>query len=115
MAQVQELQGVRFAALGLAAMFNPGGAVRSCSLRPAEAAARDAPWGHEEAEQAGLSAAVAAQLDVRGAGRLLLYASRRPQQCVLQGQSVSFAWDAGALTLELSAGHAIARKLLVLW
>ena len=51
MAQVQELHGVRFAPLGLLAMFNPGGAIRSCTLQPAEAAVRDAPWGHEEAQQ----------------------------------------------------------------
>ena len=73
---------------------------------------RDAPWAHKQAQQlqqcvhslhhnpaetvacfslsqhypgalqAGLCASVAAQLDVRGAGDLLLYASQQPQQCM---------------------------------
>ena len=107
---------MRFAPLGLAAMFNPGGAVLSSRLQPAADAAPSGAGRDEEAQQdSSPKASVAAQLDVRGVGRLLCYCSRRPLECRVEGLPVKFAWEQGALTLQLSRGESTRREVLVLW
>uniref|UniRef100_J3LTZ8 galactinol--sucrose galactosyltransferase n=1 Tax=Oryza brachyantha TaxID=4533 RepID=J3LTZ8_ORYBR len=75
--------GVSFAPIGLLGMFNSGGAVEGCDVRPLAGA------GGED------TAAAVVVLRVRGCGRFGAYSSRRPARCALDAAEVEFSYDAG--------------------
>eukprot|EP00887_Chlorella_sp_A99_P002737 scaffold6.g2737.t1 len=131
---VATLAGVEVAPVGATAMLNAGCAVRSCRLAlrggggaagEAAVAAEDgwttvgsggstgstSAWSTMVDEDGGAaptepSASVCCEMQLRGCGPVLVFASRRPAAVVLGGQAAAFEYDAGrrALTFELPAG-----------
>mmetsp|Transcript_4133 Transcript_4133/g.13041 ORF Transcript_4133/g.13041 Transcript_4133/m.13041 type:complete len:122 (+) Transcript_4133:3309-3674(+) len=83
-----------FAPLGLAGMFNGGGAVAACALRPGGGA----------------------DLEVRGHGRLVAYCSPSPSAAAVEGAPVDFQYDAatGLLSLQLpEVAHGAPRAVAI--
>lgn len=113
---------LQFAPLGLADMFNGGGAVVSCSLMsaPSGGAANTSTSGTTGSGRAPVvAAAVAANaanaaaaggepstavasLLVKGCGRFVAYCSERPARVLLNLTPHSFAWDQHTRCLELN-------------
>ena len=115
MAPIMQLQGVRFAPLGLMNMLNPGGAVLSCQLSPGSSSASKGPGREEEVVSS--SASAVAELSVRGNGSLLFYSSEQPRDVLVEGLPRDWQHNAddGALTVQLDMGESVYKRVQVLW
>jgi len=105
---------VEFAALGLAHMYNGGGAVLAVDVRAGGGGARAGSAAAAAGSAADSSAAPppprgpssAAVVQVRGAGDLVMYASARPRGVWVDLAPRDFAWEeaTGALRVALAPG-----------
>jgi hypothetical protein len=99
---------IAFAALGLSNMFNGGGAVQSVTLLSGAGSSTGI------AHPASPNATVA----VRGAGTLLMYASRQPARVRVCGLPLRFEWwgsTSGALTVEVPPTLDLTATVCVEW
>uniref|UniRef100_A0A7S1SIE2 Alpha-galactosidase n=1 Tax=Tetraselmis chuii TaxID=63592 RepID=A0A7S1SIE2_9CHLO len=80
---VMAFDGVRFAAIGLCELFNPGAAVTSCELEP-----------HNGTRKV--------VVGLRGYGAFRCYCNRRPKQCELNSVNTDHIYDEEAEVMEVA-------------
>jgi raffinose synthase len=93
---LQQAGGVAFAPLGLAEMFNGGGAVQACSLTAAAKQQQQQQQGDATAAAGGGRGgppSVVAALQLRGCGRFMAFSSARPRAVLLNLTPHNFSWD----------------------
>ena len=101
-----EADGVQVAPVGLVGMLNPGGAVRSARLGPcADPGGEEEGWANGAGGEPLPAAGPRCEMELRGAGPFLCYASHRPVEVLLGGAAVQFSYDSkqAALRFDLPA------------
>eukprot|EP00873_Tetraselmis_striata_P002585 jgi/Tetstr1/422849/TSEL_013640.t1 len=89
-APVLTMDGVRFAAIGLCELFNPGAAVMSCAV--------EAPNGNQKIV-----------IGLRGFGVMRCYCNTPPERCEFEGHPMKFSFDEDAQTVDVQVPRGAAK------